>query len=217
MAVDKLVDSTQLNADLTSVANAIRTKGGTSAQLAFPSGFVSAVNAIPTGGSSVGVTFAVEDLVMPSAKFVLNNLLPNVLGSGGCIHYVFYLTTNTDTSNDKALLCFGVGALNAWSPASSSPAAFLNVEKNTSNTYLYLRPSGGGIGFNGLADNNGKVDVKLYADHYVNVNTGASVNYSASVQSWMTTLASKSYISVGVNQSNPLTGAVMQRFALERE
>ena len=50
MAVDKLVDSTQLDADLTSVANAIRTKGGTSADLAFPAGFVSAVEAIPTGG-----------------------------------------------------------------------------------------------------------------------------------------------------------------------
>ncbi len=52
MAVDKLVDSTQLDADLTSVANAIRTKGGTSADLAFPAGFVSAVNAIPTGGTT---------------------------------------------------------------------------------------------------------------------------------------------------------------------
>lgn len=50
MAVDKLVDSSQLDADLTSVANAIRTKGGTSASLAFPAGFVSAVEAIPTGG-----------------------------------------------------------------------------------------------------------------------------------------------------------------------
>jgi hypothetical protein len=30
-------------ADLTSVANAIRTKGGTSAQLAFPNGFISAI------------------------------------------------------------------------------------------------------------------------------------------------------------------------------
>ena len=49
MAVDKLVDSTQLNADLTSVANAIRTKGGTSAPLSFPYEFVSAVNDIPTG------------------------------------------------------------------------------------------------------------------------------------------------------------------------
>ena len=49
MAVDKLVDSAQLNADLTSIANAIRTKGGTSAQLLFPSEFVSAINAISTG------------------------------------------------------------------------------------------------------------------------------------------------------------------------
>lgn len=53
MAVDKLVDSTQLDADLTSVANAIRTKGGTSASLAFPAGFVSAVEAIPAGGGGV--------------------------------------------------------------------------------------------------------------------------------------------------------------------
>ena len=38
MALDKAVDSAQLNADLTAVADAIRTKGGTSAQLAFPDG-----------------------------------------------------------------------------------------------------------------------------------------------------------------------------------
>ena len=53
MAVDKLVDSTQLDADLTTVANAIRTKGGTSAQLAFPAGFASAIAAIPTGGGGL--------------------------------------------------------------------------------------------------------------------------------------------------------------------
>lgn len=50
MAVDKLVDSSQLDADLTSVANAIRTKGGTSASLAFPADFISAIGNIPSGG-----------------------------------------------------------------------------------------------------------------------------------------------------------------------
>lgn len=50
MSVDKLVDSTQLDADLTSVANAIRTKDGTSASLAFPAGFVQAIADIPSGG-----------------------------------------------------------------------------------------------------------------------------------------------------------------------
>lgn len=54
MAVDKAVDSAQLESDLTSVANAIRTKGGTSSQLEFPSGFVSAVQAIPTGTTPTG-------------------------------------------------------------------------------------------------------------------------------------------------------------------
>ena len=49
MAFDKLVDSTQLNADLTTVANTIRSKGGTSAQLAFPDGMVEAIEDIPKG------------------------------------------------------------------------------------------------------------------------------------------------------------------------
>lgn len=52
MALDKLVDSSQLDTDLTSVADAIRTKGGTSASLAFPSGFVTAIGNIPTGGGA---------------------------------------------------------------------------------------------------------------------------------------------------------------------
>ncbi|MBP5720416.1 MAG: leucine-rich repeat protein [Bacteroidales bacterium] len=53
MALDKLVDSTQLDADLTSVANAIRTKGGTSADLEFPSGFVTAIGNISGGGGGI--------------------------------------------------------------------------------------------------------------------------------------------------------------------
>lgn len=50
MALDKLVDSTQLDADLTSVADAIRAKSGGSSQLAFPADFVSEIQAIPSGG-----------------------------------------------------------------------------------------------------------------------------------------------------------------------
>lgn len=46
MAYDKAVDSAVLDDGLTSVADAIRQKGGTSASLAFPQGFVDAVDAI---------------------------------------------------------------------------------------------------------------------------------------------------------------------------
>lgn len=67
MAVDKLVDSSQLNSDLTTVANAIRTKGGTSASLAFPSGFVSAIQAIPTGGGSATIAKATATATLTSA------------------------------------------------------------------------------------------------------------------------------------------------------
>ena len=58
MAVDKAVDSTLLNNNLTSVANAIRTKGGTSAPLEFPTEFVSAIQNIPTptGTKSISIT-----------------------------------------------------------------------------------------------------------------------------------------------------------------
>ena len=56
MALDKLVDSAQLDADLTTVANAIRTRGGTSDTLSFPSGMASAVLAIPSEGGGGGTT-----------------------------------------------------------------------------------------------------------------------------------------------------------------
>ena len=41
-----------ISADLTAVADAIRSKGGTADKLVFPDGYVSAVNAITTGGTS---------------------------------------------------------------------------------------------------------------------------------------------------------------------
>jgi hypothetical protein len=48
-----MADYKVTDTELTSIANAIRTKGGTQAQLEFPAGFVSAVQAIPTGGGGV--------------------------------------------------------------------------------------------------------------------------------------------------------------------
>lgn len=53
MAYDKLVDSTQLDADLTAIANAIRVKSGGSGNLAFPAGFVSEIGNISGGGGEI--------------------------------------------------------------------------------------------------------------------------------------------------------------------
>lgn len=52
MTYDKVVDSTQLETDLATVADAIRAKGKTTDKLAFPAGFADAVAAISTGGGA---------------------------------------------------------------------------------------------------------------------------------------------------------------------
>ena len=51
--------------ELTSIADAIRAKGGTSAALVYPTGFVSAINDISTGGGTktVGLSLAPQDLI----------------------------------------------------------------------------------------------------------------------------------------------------------
>lgn len=54
MADYKVVDATQLDADLTIVADAIRSKGGTTEQLSFPQGMKQAVEAIQSGGGNGG-------------------------------------------------------------------------------------------------------------------------------------------------------------------
>ena len=71
MAVDKLVDSTQLDSDLTSVANAIRAKSGGSSQLAFPAGFVSEIGNIPSGGG--GLTPPVNAVAQFEVRITISN------------------------------------------------------------------------------------------------------------------------------------------------
>lgn len=221
MAVDKLVDSSRLDTDLTSVANAIRTKGGTSAQLAFPAGFVSAVQAIPTGGSSVKRAIAFENYVMPAGKWLSQDCVPNYIATGGCLHIIYTLQPNSNTSADRMILGIGVGAMSAWSPNSSTPCMYPISPKNTTDPAnydlgFYLRgPGNASIWPSSLQDENKKLDLKFYADHYVDVHTGTSYEYTAAQQSWWDVLVTKPYLSIGCNQSAPLTGAVIELFAIE--
>lgn len=111
MALDKLVDSAQLDADLTSVADAIRTKGGTSASFTFPQGFVDAVDAIQTGGGGIenalldgslsGAYTNSEVTRLRTQAFTemtgLTSIsLPNVTSAGA---NAFYNCTNIETLN----------------------------------------------------------------------------------------------------------------------
>ena len=73
-------------AELTSVADAIRAKGGTAAQLVYPDGFVSAINAIETGGGG-GSDELVNSLIdrTISGAYVNNTVTAiGVYGLAGC-------------------------------------------------------------------------------------------------------------------------------------
>lgn len=80
--------------DLTAVADAIREKGGTSAQLAFPTGFVDAIDAIQTGGGG-GISLAefasgakptgevdITGLTFVDYAFAFHPNITSVVGSG---------------------------------------------------------------------------------------------------------------------------------------
>ena len=60
--------------ELTSVANAIRTKGGTSASLTYPAGFVSAIGSIPAQDPVI----IPEDLPLPNAEYIRPDNYPDL-------------------------------------------------------------------------------------------------------------------------------------------
>ena len=61
MAKYKVVDVEKLDAALSSVANTIRTKGGTTESLPFPQGFVDSVGAIKTGGGTEEIEQIIDE------------------------------------------------------------------------------------------------------------------------------------------------------------
>ena len=70
--------------DLTAVANAIRQKGGTTASLTYPNGFVSAISAIPTGGGGGGYE---DEIIQRSISGTYINNTADLIGTGafnGC-------------------------------------------------------------------------------------------------------------------------------------
>ena len=179
---------------------------------------INSVTVNVSGGGSVATAVQFNDYVVPSAKWALQNSIPNMIANGGCFHLIYTLQANTSTSNDLQIAGFGVGGISSWSPNASTPCCYLIVAKETSNLRMYLRGGGGNtsIDLSDYADANDRLNLKFYQDHYVDVNTDTSYNYASSeLQTWWNTLATKTYLSIGINQSSPLTGAVVEYWAFE--
>lgn len=76
------------DSELTGIANAIRTKGGTSSPLVFPNGFTSAIGAIPTGGGVVQPLSVAQNgtYTPPSGVDGYAPVTVNVSGGGGAFN-----------------------------------------------------------------------------------------------------------------------------------
>ena len=108
MALDKVVDSMALDGNLKNVANAIRTKGKTTASLTFPNGFISAIQAIHTGTELKIVASVTSGAVVTATKG--SNTVRGTSVNGGCTLVVpeagtwsVKATLNGQTSGTKSV------------------------------------------------------------------------------------------------------------------
>lgn len=96
--------------DLGAVADAIRTKGGTSAQLEFPQGFVDAIDAIETGGGGDYTAGDFGDSTKPVGRVVSNVAYLGKLNNTGGVPYFscrsemtsLYMPNYNNTTNVSA-------------------------------------------------------------------------------------------------------------------
>ena len=105
--------------DLTAVANAIRTKGGTSSQLSFPSGFVQAIGEIsggggitPTGTKEIAITengTTTEDVTNYASAEITVNVSGGGSGVGGLTKY--YTGTATAASSAEISFTHNLGSV----------------------------------------------------------------------------------------------------------
>lgn len=152
MAYDKVVDSSVLNAGLKAIADAIREKGGTSDNLAFPTAMAEAIAAIEAGGGNVNAflrTFA-EDTKLEWLRIDHN--------SGFVPTFIAVVRTGFATLGEyevaASIQCFdsiGVNSLYAGAATSSSGTSkssgfgesnkFDSALNNENETSLYFYSS----------------------------------------------------------------------------
>ena len=99
-----MADYLTTDTELASVANAIRTKGGTSSPLVYPAGFVSAIEAIPTGGgnlqakTNINPTTSSQTITPDTGYDGLSSVQINAMPSGSATTPATTITANPTIS-----------------------------------------------------------------------------------------------------------------------
>lgn len=91
------IEYTTTASELTSIADAIRTKGGTSASLVYPTGFVSAIENLPSGGG--GTVQKTCTVTIDSTHVVCSNFSSGA--PSGTYAAIFELPNSWDASNKQ--------------------------------------------------------------------------------------------------------------------
>ena len=164
MAVDKSVDSAQLDAALSAVADAIRSKGGTEAALSFPAGFVSAVEALESGGGQGYSLLASGSYTKTDAAVVPSRLEIPVSFSGTPV--CVFVCAQSPLAENQTLRWFKqfepeeelasrLGfpmAITVYKPASGNPYAAVSDKMSFQNGGTVLRCDRQGSNY-GVCDN----------------------------------------------------------------
>lgn len=176
---DYLVSGT----NLTAIANAIRTKGGTSAQLEFPDDFVSAINAISGGGSSTVEITDVSNSTGTTAE------ISAVTATKHTIHLEFSDSTDTDIDvyYDDALIGTMITSLDpttydsktvtlaqldgvTWYEPASIPINQQLIDYTKCSANTAINSSGAAV-----------TQEWYYTSDYTPIETGMSVSYRAGI------------------------------------
>ena len=78
MAIDKAIDSIDFDSKLTTVADAIRTAGGTTATMSFPTGMVDAISSLSSGGGGINATAGTLNVSSDTNDYILTHGLGEV-------------------------------------------------------------------------------------------------------------------------------------------
>lgn len=98
MAYDKAIDSSVLDANLTSIADVIREKTELTDKFAFPQGFIDAISAIESGGGNISTEKLAWGIYRPSSKTTTITITHN-LGVVPQLVVVCRLYTSLDSSD----------------------------------------------------------------------------------------------------------------------
>lgn len=93
--------------DLTAVADAIRAKGGTDAQLMFPDGMVEAINAIETGSGATDITDSIVSVAFSATNaYDVQTGFEGIVPEDAKIAIFILQGDKSNAVNNKCLLAF---------------------------------------------------------------------------------------------------------------